>query len=210
MADRDRDLDTSDAKIERAKDKALGKHDPNPGIADHIGEGVGGVSGVLGGAAAGSAVGPVGTVLGGIVGAMAGWWTGRAVAEAATSVTDEDDTYYRRHYEASPTRLADRSYDDVKPAYYLGHVASRNPEYRSRSFGDIEKDLRTGWTSDKRYGSWDAVRGYASEGYTRGRSTLANAGERIADAVDDTKDRIDANPASRPGPDATDRPERRF
>jgi hypothetical protein len=29
---------------------------------------------------------------------------------------------------------------------------------------------------------------------------------RAADRLDDIKDRVDANPASRPGPDATDRP----
>jgi uncharacterized protein (TIGR02271 family) len=32
---------------------------------------------------------------------------------------------------------------------------------------------------------------------------------KLADKLDDMKDRVDANPASRPGPDPTDRPERR-
>jgi hypothetical protein len=77
------------------------------------------------------------------------------------------------------------------------------------------------------------VRPYASEGFNRGRSTLGtaadrtdsamhragNAAENVADrtaagaknlgnkaanAADDLKDRVDGNPASRPGPDATD------
>jgi uncharacterized protein (TIGR02271 family) len=48
---------------------------------------------------------------------------------------------------------------------------------------------------------------------TRRRMTGAEgAGRRgaknLADKVDDLKDRVDANPASKPGPDATDRPER--
>jgi uncharacterized protein (TIGR02271 family) len=34
--------------------------------------------------------------------------------------------------------------------------------------------------------------------------------DKIADKVDDLKDRVDANPASKPGPDPTDRPERRI
>lgn len=208
MTHRDFEPDSTDSKLERAKDKALGKHDDNPGVADHVGEAAGGISGVAAGAAVGSIGGPIGTVIGGIVGAMGGWWAGRAVAEAATAVTTEDDDYYRRHYDASPNRLADRRYDDVKPAYYLGHLASRNPEYRNRDFADIEPELRSGWSRENRYGSWDSVRGFASEGYTRGRSTLANAGARVADAADDMKDRVDGNPASRPGPDATDRPER--
>lgn len=206
MTDR---IDSTDGRIERAKDKALGKHDDNPGVADHVGEAAGGIGGVAAGAAIGSAAGPVGTVIGGILGAMGGWWTGRAVAEAATAVTTDDDNYYRKHYESSPTRLADRRYDDVRPAYYLGHVASRNPDYENRSFDEIESDLREGWSRDPKYGSWDTVRSYASEGYTRGRSTIGNAGARMTDA-DDLKDRMDGNPASRPGPDATDRTQRRF
>ncbi len=206
MAYENRGPDTADSKGERVKEKALGKHDDNPGVADHVGEAAGGVSGVLAGAAIGSAVGPVGTVIGGILGAMGGWWSGRAVAEAATAVTTDDDRYYRTHFGSSSP--ANRSYDDVKPAYYLGHVASRNPDYRNRSFEEIEGDLRGGWTSDSKYGSWDEARGFAREGFARGRSTAGNIGKGLADVVDDTKDRIDGNPASRPEPDSTDRPSR--
>jgi uncharacterized protein (TIGR02271 family) len=46
-----------------------------------------------------------------------------------------------------------------------------------------------------------AVRERTSQTRDRGRS----AGQKLADAADDVKDRIDGNPASRPGPDATDR-----
>ncbi len=210
MTDRDRVTNAGDGKIEHAKDKALGKHDDHPGVADHVGEAAGGISGVVAGAAIGSAVGPVGTVIGGIVGAMGGWWSGRAVAEAATAVTKDDETFYRRNYESSSGRLGNRTYDDVRPAYYLGHVASRNPDYRNRPFEDIEPDLKRGWTTDQKYGSWDDARGFASEGFKRGRSTLGKAASGVADRVDDMKDRVDGNPASRPGPDRTDRPERQF
>jgi hypothetical protein len=210
MTDLNRGQDMPDPRVERAKDKALGKHDDSPGVADHVGEAAGGVSGVVAGAAIGSAIGPVGTILGGIAGAMGGWWAGRALAEAATAITAGDDIYYRRHFESSPTRFGSRTYDDVQPAYYLGHLASRNPDYRNRSFEDIETDLRRGWTSDRKYGAWDDVRGFANEGFARGRSTLGNVAEGIVDRADDFKDRIDANPSSRPGPDPTDRPERFF
>lgn len=193
---------STDGKLERAKDKALGKHDDNPGVADHVGEAAGGISGVAAGAAIGSAAGPIGTVIGGIVGAMGGWWTGRAVAEAATAVTTDDENYYRSHYDRAP--IADRRYDDVRPAYHLGHVASRNPDYRARSFEEIEGDLRGGWSKNANLGSWDSVRAYAREGYSRGTNTLRAAGNKVADAADDLKDRVDGNPASRPGPDSTD------
>lgn len=203
---RDNVPDSVDGKLERAKDKALGKHDDNPGVADHVGEAAGGIGGVTAGAAIGSIAGPVGTVLGGVIGAMTGWWAGRAAAEAATSVTADDEAYYRGHYDREP--IGDRHYDEVRPAYYLGHVASRNPEYRDRPFEEIETDLRSGWTRNPKYGSWDSVRNYASEGYSRGSNALRDAGNRVANAADDLKDRVDANPASKPGPDSTDNPRR--
>src|SRR4051812_34714194 len=118
----DRVHDSTDGRMERAKDAALGKHDSNPSHVDEAGEGVGGIGGVLTGAAIGTAAGPLGTIIGGIAGAVGGWWAGRAVTEAASHLTKEDDEYYRGHYESSPNRLADRSYDDVRPAYHLGHV----------------------------------------------------------------------------------------
>ena len=209
MADREIVPNTGDGRLERAKDKALGKHDDHPGVADQVGEAAGGISGVVAGAAVGSAAGPVGTIIGGIVGAMGGWWSGRAVAEAATAIGKDDDDFYRRRYEASG-RVAGRSYDDVKPAYYLGHLASRNPDYRNRSFDQVESDMRRGWTAAGKYGAWDDMRDFAREGFARGRSTASNVSSGVVDRVDDLKDRVDANPASRPGPDSTDRPERRF
>ena len=210
MTDLNRTPETGDTRADRVKDKALGLHDDHPGVADHVGEGVGGISGVVAGAAVGSAVGPIGTIIGGIVGAMGGWWTGRAVAEAATAITPADDTYYRRHFDSRPGRMGNRTYDEAKPAYYIGHLASRNPDYQNRAFEDIETDLSRGWGTDRNRGAWDDVRGFASEGFSRGRSTARNVASGIADRADDFKDRIDGNPASRPGVDPTDRPGRSF
>jgi hypothetical protein len=220
--------DTTDGRIERAKDNALGKHDSNPSHVDEAGEAVGGIGGVLAGAAIGSVAGPVGTIIGGIAGAMGGWWSGRAVTEAASSVTKNDDEYYRGHYESSSNKMADRSYDDVRPAYHIGHVAAHNPDYASKNWNDVSSDLQRGWSSEntKKYGDWNTVSGYASEGFTRGRSSVGNAasatantaarmgdkaanaasnvGNKAANVVDDMKDRVDGNPASRPGKDSTD------
>ena len=234
-----RDLsDSTDARLERAKDQALGKHDSHPSVADQVGEGVGGIGGMLAGAAIGTAAGPIGTLIGGIAGAVGGWWTGRAVTEAAGAMSTADDSYYRNHYEAN-NRLADRSFEDVRPAYHLGHIAANNPDYSGRGWNEVERDLQRGWNDDatRRYGEWSTVRGYANEGFNRGRSTLDNAaartddamheaggairnagdravagaeraGNKIANAADDLKDRVDNNPASNPGPASTDRPER--
>jgi len=227
--------DSTDGRIERAKDQALGKHDDNPSVADQVGEGVGSIGGMVAGATIGTVAGPIGTLIGGIAGAVGGWWTGRAVSEAASALTSDDDTYYRTHYESSPNRLADRGYEHVRPAYHLGHIAARNPEYANRSWNEVESDLQRGWSTDasRQFGEWSTVRPYASEGFNRGRSSFGtaaartdsalhtagdtvenaadraaagakNLGNKAANAVDDLKDRVDGNPASRPGPDATD------
>ena len=217
MDNRDKLNDSTDAKIERAKDSALGKHDDHPSHADEAGEAVGGIGGVLAGAAVGSVAGPVGTIIGGIAGAVGGWWSGRAVTEAAGKLTDSDDQFYRNSYESSSTKLADRRYEDVRPAYQLGQIASHNPDYANRDWKDVSTDLQRGWTPEysKKYGDWNSVSSYAGEGYNRGRSMLGSAGaaaagtakaagNKAANVVDDMKDRVDGNPASKPGPDATD------
>ena len=204
--------------------------DDVPGVGDHIGEAAGGISGVLTGAAIGSAGGPVGTLIGGIAGAIGGWWAGHALSEAARRYTDEDDSYYRAQYESSATRATDRTYDDVRPAYQLGHIARLNPDYTGRNFEDIETDLQRGWTNDlrARHGDWSTVRPFAEEAYTsrtsvsareatnrmqnsaenladRASDTTRGLADRAVDAVDNVKDRVDGNPASKPGPDPTDR-----
>ena len=205
------------------------RHDDNPGIGGEVGEAVGGISGVVTGAAIGSAAGPIGTIIGGIAGAVGGWWAGRTVAEAVTTFNRDDDTY-RQAYETREDRLADRSYEDVRPAYQLGHLASENPDYNGKNFEAIESDLQRGWSNDlrARHGDWATVRPYAEEAYTRRSSvttreatnriqnssenladraadTTRNVGDKAMEAVDNVKDRIDGNPASKPGPDPTDK-----
>jgi hypothetical protein len=191
-------------------------------------EGVGGAAAGAAGAAIGSLAGPIGLFVGGLAGVVGGWWAGKAANEAAHKYTPEDDRAYREAYENSSTRLADRSFDDVRPAYQAGHVAAANPDYRDRDFDAIEGDLQHGWTDDlrARHGEWSAARPFARDAYTRARaattgvaaagataakktgSAVSDAGHKAANAVDDLHDRVDNNPASRPGIDPTDRPER--
>lgn len=157
-----------DGRIEQAKEAALGPHSSPPSTADEIGEAAGGISGTLLGAGIGAAGGPLGALLGGIAGALGGWWAGRAVTEAAERLTEDDDSYFRHHYHAEPNRVADRGFEDVRSAYYLGHLAGENPDFGARDFDDVESDLAKGWAAhDGRPGSWDAARPYAREAYTR-------------------------------------------
>jgi hypothetical protein len=167
-----------DDDARRAQDPARADnvihHDRQPDASDHVGEAAGGISGVLAGAAIGSVAGPIGTLAGGIAGAMGGWWAGRAISEAAENFTDEDERYYRGHYDRSPSRLADRPYEHVRPAYALGHLAARNPDYRGRAFEDVEEDLKKGWTSGLReqHGDWSANRVFARDAFDRSRSHM--------------------------------------
>jgi photosynthetic reaction center H subunit len=103
------------------------------------------------------------------------------------------------------------------------------PRYdRKQLSRDYETSLRT-WLRERKSDVRAAARGdtaserdlgfYASPEYddqrffTRGRESSGAAdrarttglADRISDAADNLKDRVDGNPASRPGPDATDR-----
>ena len=136
---------------------------------------VGGAGGALAGAGLGTIVGgPIGAIVGAIAGAVGGWWAGQAAADPATTISMDDEARYRDMYEASPNRLADRSYEDVRPFYHLGHVACSNPDYRQRTFDDIEADLEKCWTSDlrTRYGEWAYVRPFAREGFNRRQRSI--------------------------------------
>jgi uncharacterized protein (TIGR02271 family) len=150
---------------------------PGPGITDAADSGrevaggaVGGVGGAVGGAAIGAIAGPVGAIIGAVAGAAGGWWAGKEVAASSFDFSEEDDRYYRSAF----ARMGDpsgsvRSYDEARPLYEFGSIARRNPEYRGRSFEEIEPELRRGWTPEliRRHGDWSTVRGYVNEGYGR-------------------------------------------
>ena len=173
-----RDTDTLADRTVRANDGSVVSHDHDPTVGDQVGEAAGGIGGVLAGAAIGSIGGPIGTVIGGIAGAIGGWWTGRAIAEAASNFSHADDEHFRTDYESRTTAVAsdiDRSYDRVRPAYQLGYLASRNPEYAGRSFEDIEPHLERGWTGNGVDGSdWNDMRDYARTAYVRGAASQSS------------------------------------
>ena len=89
-----------------------------------VGESAGGFVGASTGLAIGAIGGPLGAVIGGLAGALGGWWAGRGIADA---ITTDDDAAFRRDFDNTPDRLADRSYDQIRPAYAAGHLAGRNP-----------------------------------------------------------------------------------
>lgn len=101
----------------------------------------------------------------------------RTPREISGDLTHDDDVRYRTTYEGSPHRLADRTYEDVRPAYRLGHIAGGNPDFQGKSFEVIEHEVQRGWSGDLpgRCGSWDSVRNFARDAYER---RLASVTER--------------------------------
>ena len=174
MANRD-DFSTNDSlsgkKTSRAADGSLNVHGTADTTGDVVGGATGGVAGAATGAALGSLGGPIGTIIGGLAGAVGGWWSGRAISEAATTFNDEDDAYYKSHFESTPKTSgasSRASYNDVRPAYQLGHLAGVNPDYKNRSFDDVEPHLQNAYSSAG-HKNWTDVRSHARDAYSRGR-----------------------------------------
>jgi hypothetical protein len=128
----------------------------------------GGVVGAGAGLAMGAMGGPVGMVIGALAGAVGGWWAMDRVTEGMGAYGDDEDREYRRHYETPEYRLADRGYEDVRPAYVFGHMAARNPALAGRSFAEAEPELERDWNAALgRHGEWSRARRYAQAAYER-------------------------------------------
>jgi photosynthetic reaction center H subunit len=85
-------------------------------------------------------------------------------------------------------------------------VQERKRDVRTAARSDTTTDRDVGFYAspeydDRRFFS----RGRPEESGAADRSRTTGIADRITDAADNVKDRVDANPASRPGPDPTDR-----
>ena len=108
-------------------------------------------------------------LVGGLALAAGGWWAGKQLLEAFNSVGEEDEKDYRTHFESFPNRPDKLPYDRARTGYLLGHTAARNPEYQGRTFGEVEPDLRRGFTGESA-DRFDTLREYSRYGYERGAS----------------------------------------
>jgi hypothetical protein len=164
-------------------------HATEPSVGDQVGEGVGGIGGTLAGAALGSAGGPIGTLIGGIAGAVGGWWAGRSVSEAAAHYTQEDDNYYRSHYEADAARPRDVDYDRARAGYAAGHLAGLNPDYRERDWDTVSRDIRAGWRDDQ-HGPWDRMEATVRHGWEHARHRIGDLAENAGDHIERGTDHL--------------------
>jgi hypothetical protein len=172
-------------RTDRPHDRPHDRDDASGPVSAAAGGAAGGAAGAAAGAVAGTlTLGPVGTIVGALVGALGGGWAGLAAAEMPGPGA-EDEAYFREHHASTGAHLADASYDRVAPAYHLGHLAARNPDYRGRGFDDVEPDLRRGWSDDvaARHGTWTSARGYARAAYERAARNAGAQPAAIADAT---------------------------
>src|SRR4051794_3744992 len=133
--------------------------------AHPVGTGVGAASGAVAGAALGGAVGgPVGAVVGAAVGGVAGGLAGKGVAEGVNPTAE--DAYWRNNYSRRPY-AANRSYDDLAPAYRYGWES--RGRYADRKFNDVENDLQHGWeqTKDKSKLAWSDAKHAVKDSWNR-------------------------------------------
>jgi hypothetical protein len=101
-----------------------------------------------------------------------------------------DRTRLSRDYETSLRSWFRERKRDVKDAVTPGSRADRDIDFYASPDYD-----------DRRF----FARGRLEQSGPADRATTTGIADRITDAADNVKDRIDANPASRPGPDPTDR-----
>lgn len=80
-----------------------------------------------------------------------------------------DDSFFRSHFERV-NRLADRSYEQVRPAYRLGQDAADANCNDNHCFEQIEKELENGWLNIRvGGGDWASVREFARAGFDHAR-----------------------------------------
>jgi photosynthetic reaction center H subunit len=85
-------------------------------------------------------------------------------------------------------------------------LRERKADLRATGRSDVPAERDAGFYASPEYDD----RRFFTRGSREGtgaadRARTTGIGDRVSDAADNLKDRVDANPASRPGPDATDR-----
>ncbi len=153
--------------------------------AHPVGAGIGAAGGAAAGAAAGAIGGPVGIVAGGIVGGLLGGLAGKGVAEYVDPT--EEHNYWRENYKTRDYVERDRDYETYAPAYQYGwesysrydaenaatdtgaRTDTAATSTTSRSFDDIESDLRAQWNKHRSDNdlTWDQARPATMDAWNR-------------------------------------------
>ncbi len=94
--------------------------------------------------------------------------------------------------ESSTERISDHRYDDIRGAYFLGHIASNNPNFVDREFTEIEPELARGWRDcTARPCDWEQARAFVGEGYRRGAQRRQRTDRRTVERMEELERRLD-------------------
>lgn len=57
--------------------------------------------------------------------------------------------YWRKTFRSRPYYRSGREYSEYEPAYRYGWESATRPDYRNKSFREVERDLEFGWPKAK-------------------------------------------------------------
>lgn len=140
------------------------------GTFERVGESMGESAGRVAGRVADTAFNATGQLFNSMASMLGSWWSSANASRAASSFGEREPAC-RDHFQArSAGSSSARSYEQSRPLYQFGHVAGQNPDYRGRSFSEVEPDLRRAWETGgtNEFGRWDDVRDYVGYGYGQG------------------------------------------
>ncbi|KQQ97389.1 hypothetical protein ASF77_05425 [Massilia sp. Leaf139] len=81
--------------------------------------------------------------------------------------TDDDDSYYRNHYNATYSSAGTSSYDSYKPAYSYGSQMRQSDLYRNRPWDEVEPDLRSNWERQNTGSTWENMKDAVRHGWNK-------------------------------------------
>lgn len=110
---------------------------------------------------------PVAAIVGAIAGTAGGWW--KRAAELKSDLPEAQERECRSHFLSLEVLPVGVSFDDARSGYAVGYVAGCNPEYRGRTFADIEPDLLHGFADATE--EYELLREFARFGYDLGVRT---------------------------------------
>ena len=79
---------------------------------------------------------------------------------------DRYDPLFRTHYQTNYGSTG-RSYEEFQPAYLYGYDLAGNPQYRNRTWEEVEMDARRSWEREHQDTLWDDIKDAVREGWMR-------------------------------------------
>ena len=116
--------------------------------AHRVATAIGSVSAGVAGAAAGAAMGgPAGAVVGAAAGAAVGAVAGNSFISEFDA--DEEVNYWSNQFQLRPYYRSGTTFADYEPAYRYGWESARRPEFKHRTFEDLEDELAAEWRKER-------------------------------------------------------------